>query len=166
MEEFLGDCNLNQLVDVPTWSWTISRRFKESTLDHVHVVNPCEVTSLQWSTSNQKLHKNWHISTIYHAQSAGLSFNIPSMYNLVLWNNFLIKKHVKCIYYEIKKYICYYHSFNIILLQGSVSVGHIHSFFVIQSETKRFQVCICSCYLSSSYLRSDMQNGTTESRIL
>ena len=49
--------------------------------------------SWQNSTSNQKLHKNWHISTIYHAQSAGLPFNIPSMYNLVLWNNFLIKKN-------------------------------------------------------------------------
>ena len=31
--EFLGDCNLNQLVDVPTWSRTISGRVKESTLD-------------------------------------------------------------------------------------------------------------------------------------
>ena len=35
------------------------------------------------------------ISTIYYAQSAGLPFNIPSMYDLVLWNNFLIKKQKK-----------------------------------------------------------------------
>ena len=33
-----------------------------------------------------------NISTIYHAQSAGLPFNILSMYDLVLWNSFLIKK--------------------------------------------------------------------------
>ena len=46
MEEFLGHCNLNQLVDVPTWSRTINERVKESTLDHVHIVNPCDVTKL------------------------------------------------------------------------------------------------------------------------
>ena len=50
----------------------------------------------QYFTSNQKKnHKDGHISTIYQAHNCWWNVNIPLMYNLVLWNRFLVKKKKK-----------------------------------------------------------------------
>ena len=56
---------------------------KWSTSDNASVIKAEKVSKNHWNYRDkiplliQKLHKDWHISTIYHAQSAGLQFNIP-----------------------------------------------------------------------------------------
>ena len=46
MENLLGTLNLNQLVNFTTWTRTINGEVKQSTLDHIHLLDPFNVNDL------------------------------------------------------------------------------------------------------------------------
>ena len=46
---FLGNLGLNQIVDGPTWTRTITGVVKESLLDHIYLTNPYSVCELNMS---------------------------------------------------------------------------------------------------------------------
>ena len=137
---------------------------------------------LSWQnyTSNQKLHKNWYISTIYHAQSAGLPYNITSMYNLVLWNNYLVKKIIIII--SITLHCLSKHKYNNIIQQYHVIRCYYlrllylyHQFIDIKRENicygwdSNFEIEDCfalNCTLNSFKYFSQMKRRTESLKLI
>ena len=47
-ESKLGDCNLVQIVNFPTWSRLVGINLKSSTLDHIYLKDPTIITELSY----------------------------------------------------------------------------------------------------------------------
>ena len=68
-------------------------RSAEKNAKFKNIMHPNKM-ELLWQNSSltRKPQKDWHILTNYQAESCWSTLNIPLMYNLVLWNRFLIKQ--------------------------------------------------------------------------